>query len=226
MDIIKVPSWWGNQAQRPNTVHVSTARNHRTRTELLDTRKSHNYRSNTRFKEVPNEVPHYEPIAAGSRLHAENYRDRVTIDENFDHYQLTADIKMNEQAQGYSTKYSSLTAMKKGKLLKEKRDTQLKSDQLLKNKSQAEIFRVQTHTNMAKMKVKSKVRSSRSQVDIRTEEIDPRNPTLAYVKDPDVRTQKKLFGKRKKDFLKDMRKCEKIYANHKNSEQRLQNREN
>lgn len=82
----------------------------------------------------------------------------------------------------------------------------MKYDKLIKNKSQAELYKAQVHTNLAKKKMGKKLRSSKSQAHIPREEIDPRDPTLKYVKNPQIRTQKKLFSQRKKDFLTDMRK--------------------
>lgn len=74
-------------------------------------------------------------------------------------------------------------------------------------------------------KTKPKLKSSKSTASIISYK-DPRDPTLNYVPNPPVQTQIKLFAKRKEDFLKDMKKCEQIYASHRNAEQRLNHREN
>jgi hypothetical protein len=137
-----------------------------------------------------------------------------------------ATIKFQQESLGNMKKYSSLSALKEGRLNAERRETQMKADELFRIKSSAVINRYQTHHNLAKKKVnvKSKLKLSRSQVEINDYD-DPRNPSLKYVDDPPIKTQKTLLVQRKKDFLKDMRKCEKIYDNHINPEERLNYRE-
>jgi hypothetical protein len=137
-----------------------------------------------------------------------------------------ATAKFQQESLGNMKKYSSLSALKQGRLNAERRETQMKADELFRVKSSAEINRYQTHHNLAKKKVNvnSKLKVSRSQVDINDYD-DPRNPSLKYVADPPIKTQKTLFIQRKKDFLKDMRKCERIYDDHINAEERLNYRE-
>ena len=228
MDLVKIPGWWGGQDKksRPNTVNVTSARHPRTRTDLLAHRTEENRRTNTRLQEVPGVVPDYEVMYAGAKGKTRDDRDRATIQSNYETVEANAHIQFQNEINGFSKKYSTLTGLKQGRLFEERRDTERKTDEMLKMKSLNEFNLAQMHTNLAKKKSKGKVRNSRSQVYIPTEKEDPRNPSLKYVKNPIVKTQRKLFAQRKKKFLRDMKKCEEVYANHKNAEQRLNNREN
>ncbi|CAI2364903.1 unnamed protein product [Moneuplotes crassus] len=226
MDLVKIPSWWGTCEQRPTTTQSRTVRNNRTRTGLLEMRRSQNLRDSVLLQEIPGQIPHYETVSAGLRQNPVDTEDRLTIDDAFDVYQANADLKRNEQISGYGKEYSTLSALKKGKLAKEQRDLQLKMEEFVRNKSEAELKRMQIHTNLAKKKVKPKPRYSKSQAEIKTQESDPRGPTLQYVKQPEINCRSKLFKQRKKSLLQDMRKYEKEVVNYKNSEQRLQSREN
>jgi hypothetical protein len=82
----------------------------------------------------------------------------------------------------------------------------------------------QIFNDKARKKSRPTLKSSKSEA-VLSNRPDSRAPTLSYVTNPPVNTQTKLFTKRKQDFLTDMKKCEEIYANHKNAEQRLNNRE-
>ncbi|CAI2365020.1 unnamed protein product [Moneuplotes crassus] len=224
MDLVKVPSWWGHETRRPGTAQAMTARNNKTRTGLLETRKNKNLKTNTLVKEIPSTVPHYETLPAGMKQKPRDTVDLKTVDEDFDVYQLNADIRRNKEIKGYGTNYSSLSTLRRGRLAKEQRDQQHKFEEFTKNKSQIELERVKIHTNLAK-KINPKPRYSKSQVEIRPDEIDPRDPTLQYVKEPKINARSKLLSNRKKMLLRDMKKYENCVDNHKTSEQRLNHRE-
>lgn len=177
-----------------------------------------------RVESVPGIVqPQYGLLPAGHKFPTRDFRDRVTIQPGDAYSGGFAEMDMGIDVS--QQKYSTLSALKQGRLAAERRDTQQKTDQQMLNKALNEMVKRQTHESLAKKKVKNRLQSSRSQVHISQEELDPRNPTLNYIADPQINTQTKLFLKRKQDFLKDMKKCEEIYANHKNAEQRLNHRE-
>lgn len=232
MDSVKIPAWWGDQKKsRPNTVHVNSSRSLRTQTELLNNRKIDHRQSATRFEQVSNHEnmtnePRYEILPGGRKPPNRDERDRVTIIEDYARQQEVAAVKYKQELSENVEKYSSLSALKQGRLNAERRETQMKADELFKSKSLAELNRYQSHLNSAKKKiiVNPRMKASRSQADIHDYD-DPRNPSLKYIPDPTIKTQKALLSQRKKDFLKDMRKCEQIYANHINAEQRLEHRE-
>jgi hypothetical protein len=228
MESVKIPLWWGNeQKSRPSTTHIKSARSLRTRTDLLTNRKNNNRQSAIKFShDTISSEPWNEILFAGTKTHSRDARDKLTTQMDFAMKQEHATIKFQQESLGNMKKYSSLSALKEGRLNAERRETQMKADELFRIKSSAVINRYQTHHNLAKKKVnvKSKLKLSRSQVDINDYD-DPRNPSLKYVDDPPIKTQKTLLVQRKKDFLKDMRKCEKIYDNHINPEERLNYRE-
>lgn len=88
------------------------------------------------------------------------------------------------------------------------------------------------HDNLAKRKQKANLKHVNSQAHSSQDIIESKQQPLRdefkddkYLFSSNVKTQKQLFLKRKKDFLEDMKKCEAVYANHKNAEQRLNQRE-
>jgi hypothetical protein len=232
MDLAKIPAWWGDQKKsRPNTVHVNSSRALRTQTELLINRQNDYRQSAIRFEQVSNHEnmtnePRYEILPGGRKPPSRDERDKVTTIVDYAKQQDLASVKFQHELSENVEKYSSLCALKQGRLNAERRETQMKTNELFKSKSLAELNRYQSHVNLAKKRinVKPKMKASRSQADIHDYD-DPRNPSLKYVSDPTIKTQKALFSLRKKDFLKDMKKCEQIYANHINAEHRLEHRE-
>ena len=112
---------------------------------------------------------------------------------------------MNE-VNGFTEKYSTLTALKQGRKLAERRDTQRKTDEMVNRRSMAQLHDIQLHEDLALKKHQPRIQSSKSHANFKEVEVDPRAPSLKYVENPEVRTQNKLFLKRKQNFLKDMRK--------------------
>ena len=146
---------------------------------------------------MPGGEPGYEVIYAGVKNNTRDHRDEATVMNNFETVQEKAVIRFEEEANGYGSNYSTLSALKLGRLAVERKDVQMKADELLRNKSLVDISKIQAHTNLAKRKLKIKVRNSRSQADIPQETVNPTGPSLKYVKNPPVRTQSKLLSQRK-----------------------------
>lgn len=122
-------------------------------------------------------------------------------------------------------KVKSLSQLQNYRKHTERDVCQTKLDNLIEAKTLLAQRQKQIFDSKAQLKVKSTLKASQSEVLLHSRP-NTSQPIPNYVYDPPVKTQKKLFQNRKEDFLRDMRKCEEEYANHKNAEQRLNHREN
>lgn len=230
MDLIKVPPWWDRKDNqfRPNTVDPGAQRVVRSRAEMLYEQKRQSLpfytvqdnnqeipflESNSDYKDARVIKRYQALIPAGHRPPSRDARDKVTTCNN--EYQLN-EVDL--------CKYSTLTALKAKRLSVEREDCQKKMNFLHENKTLLSMKKSQIFDEKARQRVKPKLKSSQSTREIR-ERPQTGDPTMQYVENPPVKTQKKLFEKRKKEFLADMKKCEQVYANHRNAEQRLNLRE-
>ena len=229
---MSIPKWWNESKLqvRPQTVGAPQVKTARTRKELLSQRKDTKLKSSILMEKVQLQDSHGstitigEAIPAGKRPYSRDFRDRVTAQPGHESIRDQAQIKYYKEVNDNTEKYSTLSALKQGRLQAERRETQLKTDTFIRRKSMAELRDKQVHHDMAKKKTKPKMKVTRSQADLNNEEIN-RGPTMEYVTAPPTESQTKLFIKRKQEFLSDMKKYELEFTNHKNAEQRLNQRE-
>ena len=106
----------------------------------------------------------------------------------------------------------------------ERKECQDKMDRLMQSKTLLAEYQKQIFDAKVRQKSRPKLKSSKSQSVISSRP-NTGHPTMAYVTNPPVRTQKQLFKERKAEFLADCRKCEAEMDYYKSAEQRLNNRE-
>lgn len=128
MDVVKIPPWWGSNqdTSRPNTVACSARLPPRTRSELLSQRKS-SYKQEClptttildekEFNTLDNRI---EIISAGLHPNSRDQRDRQTIETDFEGRQQNAVLQFHDEASGNAAKFSTLSALKQGRLAVEK----------------------------------------------------------------------------------------------------------
>ena len=159
MDVIKIPSWWVRKDTdlRPQTADVTAKRVIRTRTEMIEHRKSkdHPYRSlNSRSEsqvmneeksnKKPSDIIFIDFPAAGKRTSSRDQRDKATIIDVITPYSnieptFTFDARKIEHELDWNKgKYTSLSKMKEGRLLTERKAAHENFDKLLKLKSHNE----------------------------------------------------------------------------------------
>jgi hypothetical protein len=197
---------------RPNTVSTTNFTKSRSRIELFNQRKESFIKAvipleTAKVTRNDGEIQIIsETIPAGRRPISRDARDRVTIRDDLENGREQAIINYMNEVNGYTEKYSTLTALKQGRLMAERRDTQRKTDEMINRRSMAQLHEVQLHKDLAMKKHKPEIHSSKSHANFKEVENDPRALSLKYVENPEVKTQNKLFLKRKQNFLKDMRK--------------------
>ena len=163
MDVIKVPPWWNRKDSdlRPNTVDVYAKRVVRTQKEMINLRKKEWFPYSSFTLPQNSKTKHeFETIlqdqdavlidipAAGRRPPSRDPRDKITIADVLlpssscptilvtdRQSKRNNEIELNWQDE----KYSTLTSLKRGRLMAERRDTHEKLEKLTHSKSQIEI---------------------------------------------------------------------------------------
>ena len=244
MNVIKVPTWWNRKDSdlRPNTVDIQAKRVIRTQKELLKLRNLQRFpyssyalppksRQEKEFEKAQQEKNniYIEIPAAGKRPPSRDQRDKATISEvlcpstSCPTILITErenELEINSQQENFKT----LSALKQGRVKAERKETHEKLEKLIRSKSQLELTQIADFESKVKEKTIN-LKTYRSWITYKEDPIDKRAPSLKYIEDPPVKTQKKLFEKRKIDFLNDMKKWEAKWIDHNNAEQRLKNRE-
>lgn len=109
--------------------------------------------------------PHIEFLPAGHRFPSRDARDRRTI-QHKDLNDEAAMAQFQDEIQGNATKYSTLNALKQGRLNAERKETQEKIEKLFEQKVAKQQQKLQDHHDMAmkKHKPKPKLRAVKSEV--------------------------------------------------------------
>ena len=122
-------------------------------------------------------------------------------------------------------KYISLRDMKEMRVLIERQSAHDNFDKLLKSKAERELRKKAEYDQKVKLKIKTMPETPRSYAAPIKNLIDDKAPSLVYIDDPLIKTQRQLNDTRKADLLKQFKKWESIWVNHVSSEKRLENRE-